>query len=45
MPNQFRTTGQQPSAAVKDKLRTLQASLPKGVEIVPVYDRSEPSLS
>jgi Cu(I)/Ag(I) efflux system membrane protein CusA/SilA len=27
-------------AAVKDKLRTLQASLPKGVEIVPVYDRS-----
>jgi len=27
-------------AAVKDKLRSLQASLPKGVEIVPVYDRS-----
>jgi Cu(I)/Ag(I) efflux system membrane protein CusA/SilA len=27
-------------AAVKDKLRALQASLPKGVEIVPVYDRS-----
>lgn len=27
-------------AAVKAKLRTLQASLPKGVEIVPVYDRS-----
>ena len=27
-------------AAVKEKLRTLQASLPKGVEIVPVYDRS-----
>jgi copper/silver efflux system protein len=27
-------------AAVKDKLRTLQASLPRGVEIVPVYDRS-----
>jgi Cu(I)/Ag(I) efflux system membrane protein CusA/SilA len=27
-------------AAVKDKLKTLQASLPKGVEIVPVYDRS-----
>ncbi len=26
--------------AVKDKLKTLQASLPKGVEIVPVYDRS-----
>ncbi len=25
---------------VKDKLKTLQASLPKGVEIVPVYDRS-----
>ncbi|MBA3773475.1 MAG: efflux RND transporter permease subunit [Ramlibacter sp.] len=27
-------------AAVKAKLRSLQASLPKGVEIVPVYDRS-----
>ena len=27
-------------AAVKAKLITLQASLPKGVEIVPVYDRS-----
>ncbi len=27
-------------AAVKDKLKTLQAGLPKGVEIVPVYDRS-----
>jgi len=27
-------------AAVKDKLKTLQMSLPKGVEIVPVYDRS-----
>ena len=27
-------------AAVKAKLNTLQASLPKGVEIVPVYDRS-----
>ncbi len=27
-------------AAVKDKLRTLQAGLPKGVEIVPTYDRS-----
>ncbi|MGR6800164.1 efflux RND transporter permease subunit (plasmid) [Sphaerotilus sulfidivorans] len=27
-------------AAVKAKLRTLQASLPAGVEIVPVYDRS-----
>jgi Cu(I)/Ag(I) efflux system membrane protein CusA/SilA len=27
-------------AAVKEKLKTLQASLPKGVEIVPVYDRS-----
>jgi Cu(I)/Ag(I) efflux system membrane protein CusA/SilA len=27
-------------AAVKTKLKTLQASLPKGVEIVPVYDRS-----
>ncbi|MDB5732788.1 MAG: cation transporter [Variovorax sp.] len=27
-------------AAVKDKLKTLQASLPKGVEIVPTYDRS-----
>jgi len=27
-------------AAVKAKLRTLQASLPSGVEIVPVYDRS-----
>ncbi len=27
-------------AAVKDKLRTLQASLPRGVEIVPTYDRS-----
>ncbi len=26
--------------AVKAKLRTLQASLPKGVQIVPVYDRS-----
>ena len=26
--------------AVKAKLQTLQASLPKGVEIVPVYDRS-----
>ena len=25
---------------VKEKLRTLQASLPKGVEIVPTYDRS-----
>ena len=27
-------------AAVKDKLKTLQASLPRGVEIVPTYDRS-----
>ena len=27
-------------AAVKEKLKTLQASLPKGVEIVPVHDRS-----
>src|SRR5205814_2044882 len=27
-------------AAVKDKLKSLQASLPKGVEIVPTYDRS-----
>ncbi|HKX42585.1 MAG TPA: CusA/CzcA family heavy metal efflux RND transporter, partial [Burkholderiaceae bacterium] len=27
-------------AAVKDKLKTLQAGLPNGVEIVPVYDRS-----
>jgi copper/silver efflux system protein len=27
-------------AAVKEKLKTLQASLPQGVEIVPVYDRS-----
>ena len=27
-------------AAVKAKLQSLQASLPKGVEIVPVYDRS-----
>ena len=27
-------------AAVKDKIKTLQAGLPKGVEIVPVYDRS-----
>ncbi|MDP3756277.1 efflux RND transporter permease subunit, partial [Polaromonas sp.] len=27
-------------AAVKTKLQTLQTSLPKGVEIVPVYDRS-----
>ena len=27
-------------AAVKAKLKTLQASLPKGVEIVPTYDRS-----
>lgn len=27
-------------AAVKQKLKSLQASLPKGVEIVPVYDRS-----
>jgi Cu(I)/Ag(I) efflux system membrane protein CusA/SilA len=27
-------------AAVKEKLRSLQAGLPKGVEIVPVYDRS-----
>ena len=27
-------------AAVKEKLQALQASLPKGVEIVPVYDRS-----
>jgi hypothetical protein len=27
-------------AAVKAKLETLQASLPKGVEIVPTYDRS-----
>src|SRR6185369_8135872 len=27
-------------AAVKEKLRQLQASLPHGVEIVPVYDRS-----
>ncbi len=27
-------------AAVKDKLRSLQKSLPDGVEIVPVYDRS-----
>ena len=27
-------------AAVKEKLNSLQASLPQGVEIVPVYDRS-----
>ena len=27
-------------AAVKEKLKTLQAGLPQGVEIVPVYDRS-----
>ena len=27
-------------AAVKEKLKSLQASLPKGVDIVPVYDRS-----
>ncbi|TWO68046.1 efflux RND transporter permease subunit [Caenimonas sedimenti] len=27
-------------AAVKEKLKLLQAGLPKGVEIVPVYDRS-----
>ncbi len=27
-------------AAVKDKLQSLQASLPPGVEVVPVYDRS-----
>ena len=27
-------------AAVKAKLKSLQASLPKGVEIVPIYDRS-----
>jgi Cu(I)/Ag(I) efflux system membrane protein CusA/SilA len=27
-------------AAVKEKLKTLQAGLPRGVEIVPVYDRS-----
>ncbi len=27
--------------AVRDKLRTLQAGLPEGVEIVPTYDRSE----
>jgi len=27
-------------AAVKEKLKTLQSSLPKGVEIVPIYDRS-----
>ena len=27
-------------AAVKEKLKSLQGSLPKGVEIVPVYDRS-----
>src|SRR5688572_29054390 len=27
-------------AAVKEKLKTLQASLPRGVEIVPTYDRS-----
>src|SRR5216110_1185557 len=27
-------------AAVKDKLKELQGSLPKGVEIVPTYDRS-----
>ncbi|SGZ04913.1 efflux RND transporter permease subunit [Moritella viscosa] len=27
-------------ASVKDKLQTLQASLPEGVEIVPTYDRS-----
>jgi len=27
-------------AAVKDKLKSLQASLPRGVEIVPTYDRS-----
>ncbi|MDI1252478.1 efflux RND transporter permease subunit [Thermomonas sp.] len=27
-------------AAVKAKLQTLQASLPKGIEIVPTYDRS-----
>ncbi|HQS92271.1 efflux RND transporter permease subunit [Polaromonas sp.] len=27
-------------AAVKDKIASLQSSLPKGVEIVPVYDRS-----
>lgn len=28
-------------AAVKTKIQTLQASLPRGVEIVPTYDRSE----
>jgi Cu(I)/Ag(I) efflux system membrane protein CusA/SilA len=28
-------------AAVKDKLNTLQRSLPDGVEIIPTYDRSE----
>ncbi|HEV7914559.1 MAG TPA: efflux RND transporter permease subunit, partial [Albitalea sp.] len=28
-------------AAVKDKLASLRASLPKGVEIVPTYDRSQ----
>jgi len=27
--------------AVKEKLETLQASLPKGVEVVPTYDRSD----
>lgn len=27
-------------AAIKDKLQTLQASLPEGIEIVPTYDRS-----
>ncbi|KWT70860.1 MULTISPECIES: efflux RND transporter permease subunit [unclassified Variovorax] len=27
-------------SAVKEKLKTLQASLPRGVEIVPTYDRS-----
>ena len=26
--------------SVKEKLQSLQASLPKGVEIVPFYDRS-----
>jgi Cu(I)/Ag(I) efflux system membrane protein CusA/SilA len=28
-------------AAIKDRVATMAASLPKGVEIVPVYDRSE----
>jgi copper/silver efflux system protein len=32
---------QQTIAGVKAKLASLQASLPKGVEVVPVYDRSD----